>query len=186
MPLRTTQRKASRIISSSHGCQAMKRMPVVMKLRSVVGIAWLTSRMRSQGSSLWKRTDTAMCVLDVKSRAWKPTRSIVGAIDSTSGVVRPVALHRLWLPSRVVVSTMSTKCVPPRGIQPRVLMAHVDVQSRVTDRLLKPVRGDPTVDEVVMVEHGREQAAVGLHSLGLQALERLVHDLDRLVAVAGV
>ena len=108
MPLRTTQRKASRIISSSHGCQAMKRMPVVMKLRSVVGIAWLTSRIRSQGSSLWKRTDTAICVLEVKSSAWKPTRSIVGAIDSTSGVVRPVALHRLWLPSRVVVSTIST------------------------------------------------------------------------------
>ena len=49
-----------------------------------------------------------MWVLDVKSAAWKPTRSIVGAIASTSGVVRPVALHRLWFPSRVVVSTMST------------------------------------------------------------------------------
>ena len=28
------------------------------------------------GSSWWKRTDTAMCVLDVKSQAWKPTRSM--------------------------------------------------------------------------------------------------------------
>ena len=48
-----------------------------------------------------------MCVLDVKSHAWKPTRSIVGAIASTSGVVRPVAPHSDWLPSRVVVSTIS-------------------------------------------------------------------------------
>ena len=49
-----------------------------------------------------------MCVLEVKSIAWKPTRSIVGAIATRSCVVRPVALHRLWLPSRVVVSTIST------------------------------------------------------------------------------
>src|SRR5437764_7208032 len=160
MPLRTTQRKASRITSSSHGCQAMKRMPVVMKLRRVLGIAWLTRRIRSHGSSLWKRTDTAICVLDVKSRAWKPTRSIVGAIDSTSGVVKPVALHRLWLPSRVVVSTTSIKCLPPRGIQPRALVTHLDVRSRVTDRLLEPACGDPSVNEVRMVEHGAEQTGV--------------------------
>ena len=69
IPLRATQRNASRISSSSHGCHAMKRMPVVMKLSSVLGIAWLTRRMRSHGSSLWKRTDTAMWVLEVKSRA---------------------------------------------------------------------------------------------------------------------
>ena len=30
MPLRTTQRNESRISSSSHGTQEMKRMPVVM------------------------------------------------------------------------------------------------------------------------------------------------------------
>ena len=108
IPLRTTQRNESRITSSSAGTHEMKRMPVVMKLSGVLGIAALTSRKRSHGSSRWKRTETAMCVLDEKSHAWKPTRSSVGAIESTSGVVRPVALHRLWLPSRVVVSTMST------------------------------------------------------------------------------
>ena len=70
-------------------------MPVVMKLSGVFGIAALTSRNRSHGSSLWNRTETAMCVLELKSAAWKPTRSMVGAIASTSGVVRPVALHRL-------------------------------------------------------------------------------------------
>ena len=49
-----------------------------------------------------------MCVLELKSTAWKPTRSIVGAIETMSSVVNPVALHRLWLPSRVVVSTIPT------------------------------------------------------------------------------
>ena len=86
----------------------MKRMPVVMKLRGVFGIAAATRRSRSHGSSRWKRTATAMCVLDVKSAAWNPTRSMVGAIETMSRVVRPVALQRLWLPSRVVVSTIST------------------------------------------------------------------------------
>ncbi len=43
----------------------------------------------------------------MKSSAWKPTRSIVGAIARMSRAVRPVAPQRLWLPSRVVVSTIS-------------------------------------------------------------------------------
>jgi hypothetical protein len=47
----------------------MNRMPVVMMLSGVFGIAALTCRIRSHGSSRWKRTDTAMWVLDVKSRA---------------------------------------------------------------------------------------------------------------------
>ena len=37
------------------------------------GIAARISRISSHGSSRWKRTDTAMCVLDVKSSAWKPS-----------------------------------------------------------------------------------------------------------------
>ena len=49
IPLRTTHLKASRITSSSHGCHAMKRMPVVMKLRSVVGVAARISRISSHG-----------------------------------------------------------------------------------------------------------------------------------------
>ena len=114
MPLRTTSRNESRITSSPAGTQEMKRIPVVMKLSGVSGIAALISRIRSHGSSRWKRTDTAMCVLEVKSSAWKPTRSIVGAMARMSGVVSPVALQRLWLPSRVVVSTMSTSSLTAR------------------------------------------------------------------------
>ena len=115
MPFRTTQRNDRRISSSSAGTQKMKRIPVVMKLSGVLGIAAATSRIRSQGSSWWKRTETAMWVLDEKSQAWKPTRSTVGAIATTSGVVRPVADHRLWFPSRIVVSTMST-CASGAGL----------------------------------------------------------------------
>ena len=69
MPLRATSRKASAITSWSAGTQEMNRMPVVMMLSGVFGIAALTRRIRSQGSSRWKRTDTAMCVLEVKSSA---------------------------------------------------------------------------------------------------------------------
>ncbi len=119
MPLRTMHRNESRITSSPAGTHEMNRIPVVMRFSGVFGIAALTSRIRSHGSSRWKRTDTATCVLAVKSSARKPTRSIVGAIASTSGVVSPVAPHRLWLPSRVVVSTISTRSLirppPPRA-----------------------------------------------------------------------
>ena len=38
----------------------MKRMPDPMKLSGVLGMAALTRRMRSQGSSRKKRTETAM------------------------------------------------------------------------------------------------------------------------------
>ena len=120
MPLRTTQRKASRITSSSAGVHVMKRMPVVMKLSGVFGIAALTSRVRSHGSSWWKRTATPMCVLDVKSAAWKPNAVERRRDRRMSAVLRPVALQRLWFPSRVVVSTMldrAASCVvaPRRG-----------------------------------------------------------------------
>ena len=44
-------------------------------------------------------------VLDVKSSAWNPTRSITGAICRICAVFRPVAPHKLWLPSRMDTST---------------------------------------------------------------------------------
>jgi hypothetical protein len=69
-PFRTTSRSDRAITSGLAGVQEMKRMPVVIIPSGVFGIAALTRRIRSQGSSRWKRTDTAMCVLDVKSSAW--------------------------------------------------------------------------------------------------------------------
>ncbi len=69
IPLRTTHRNARRITSSSAGTHVMKRIPVVMKESGVSGIAARTSRRCAHGSSWWKRTETAMCVLEVKSTA---------------------------------------------------------------------------------------------------------------------
>ena len=58
------------------GCavsQEMKRNPVDMNCNGVFGMAAAVSRIRSQGSSLLKRTATPMCVEVVKSIALKPT-----------------------------------------------------------------------------------------------------------------
>ena len=68
--MRTASRNDSAITSRSAGTHEMNRIPVVIMLSGVFGIAALTSRRRSHGSSRWKRTDTAMCVLEVKSSAW--------------------------------------------------------------------------------------------------------------------
>src|SRR5208282_4203746 len=64
------------------------------------------------------RTATPMCVLEVKSRARNPTRSMTGAICRMCAVVRPVALHRLWLPSRSETSTSWTSATAPPGAGP--------------------------------------------------------------------
>ena len=68
--MRTASRNDSAITSLSAGTHEMNRIPVVIMLRRVCGIAALTSRRRSHGSSRWNLTDTAMCVLEVKSSAW--------------------------------------------------------------------------------------------------------------------
>ncbi len=105
IPLRMTQRSASRMTSMGARSQAMKRMPGVMKPSGVSGIRSRTARMRSHGSSACARTAISMCVLLVKSIAWKPTRSVTGAISAIIAVVSASALQRLWCPSRTVVST---------------------------------------------------------------------------------
>ena len=56
MPLRMTQARASRMTSTGARCQAMKRMPGVMKPSGVSGISARTVRMRSHGSSACVRT----------------------------------------------------------------------------------------------------------------------------------
>ena len=69
MPFRTTRRTDSAITSSLAGTHEMNRIPVVIMLSGVLGIAALTRRMRSKGSSRLKRTETPRCVLAVKSSA---------------------------------------------------------------------------------------------------------------------
>ena len=83
----------------------MNRNPGLMNCSRVDGIAARVSRMRSQGSSRCVRTAMPMWVLEVKSSARNPTRSISGAIGSTWRVRTPVAPQRLWLPSRKETST---------------------------------------------------------------------------------
>src|SRR6516164_1755238 len=60
-----------------------------------------------------------MCVEVVKSIALKPTRSRSGATVSVLAVSMPSAPHRLWLPSRSVVSTrpISATGALPRNTQ---------------------------------------------------------------------
>jgi hypothetical protein len=95
IPAPMTQRSASRMTSTGARCHAMKRIPGVMKPRRVSGMRSRTTRMRSQGSSACERTVIAMCVLLVKSMAWKPTRSITGAMPAIIAVVSASALQRL-------------------------------------------------------------------------------------------
>ena len=73
----------------------MKRMPGVMNRSGVRGMRSATMRMRSHGSSWCQRTAIAMCVLLVKSIAWKPTRSMTGAMPAIIAVVIAFALQRL-------------------------------------------------------------------------------------------
>ncbi len=70
IPWRATSRNDNAITSGSAGTQEMNRIPVVIIPSGVSGIASATSRIRSHGSSRWKRTDTARWVLEVKSSAW--------------------------------------------------------------------------------------------------------------------
>ena len=67
--MRAARRNESRITSSSQGTHEMNRIPVEIIPSGVFGIASLISRIRSHGSSRWKRTETAMWVLEVKSSA---------------------------------------------------------------------------------------------------------------------
>ena len=69
MPLCTSSLYESCISSGWAVSHEMKRMPVERKLSGVRGMRAFMSRMRSHGSSLWKRTVTAMWVLVLKSIA---------------------------------------------------------------------------------------------------------------------
>ena len=69
-PLRTSSWYDRAISSGCAVSHEMKRMPVDRKLSGVRGAYSFINRKRSHGSSLWKRTVTAMCVLLLKSIAW--------------------------------------------------------------------------------------------------------------------
>ncbi len=85
--------------------QDMKRMPVVIAESGVFGVTLRIREIRSHGFSWYHFTPTERLVELVKSIASKPTRSRWGPTASTMPVVSPVAPHKLWLPSRKLVST---------------------------------------------------------------------------------
>ena len=62
------------------------------------------SRTRSHGSSLSSRTHFFRCDPEISSMASNPARSICSATESIMPVVM-FSAHRLWCPSRRVVST---------------------------------------------------------------------------------
>src|SRR6516225_92845 len=68
-----------------------------------------------------------MCVEVVKSIALKPTRSRSGATVSVLAVSMPSAPHRLWLPSRSVVSTSA---ISATGALPRDTQQHLPLLDR--------------------------------------------------------
>src|SRR5215471_19079954 len=72
-----------------------------------------------------------MCVEVVKSIALKPTRSRSGATVSVLAVSMPSAPHRLWLPSRNVVSTSP---ISATGALPRDTQQHLPLLDRRTVR----------------------------------------------------
>src|SRR5579875_637456 len=95
---------------------------------------------------------------------------MTGAIWSTSCVVSPVALHRLWLPSRNVVSTIPTGLTAdPSGVS--------------CQRAPQPVGPDRPGPEIRMSEHVEEQLPVGRHPGDLEFLESLADHGQRLGAV---
>src|SRR3954447_18161222 len=98
---------------------------------------------------------------------------------STSGVVSPVALHRLWLPSRVLVSMNS--------IRPLIGAAGVvGIDGRSCERSLQPVGGHAGAAEVRMAEDADQQRAVGLHAIDVDVLQSVDQLIDGLLTIVGV
>ncbi len=109
MPLRATARNDSSITSSAAGTHEMKRMPVRDHAE------------RRRGHRVAGQPDPLPRILlveadrdgDMRARG-EVAGDVADAVDASgrpaamSGVVRPTAPHRLWLPSLIVVSTIPT------------------------------------------------------------------------------
>src|SRR5215470_1936847 len=153
--------------------QEMKRKPVPMNCSGVRGSAACTRRIRSQGFSRWVRTATPMWVLEVKSRARKPARSMTGAICSIWPVVSPVAPHRLWLPSRNETSRSSIS-----------LMSRPLVARHAAEITAKEAGGHSARDEFGVAGQPAVQRQVGLHPGDLASAQRAPEPADRVRAVS--
>src|SRR5882724_6485995 len=108
-----------------------------------------------------------MCVLEVKSIAWNPTRSMVGAISRICAELSPVAPQRLWLPSRMDTSTRRTS----------VMAVAFCVKA------FEPVRVDASGDERGIVEKRAVNLDIGFHDLYSAVVERNPCAREGVVAV---
>src|SRR6476660_1260302 len=124
MPLRTTHRNARRITASSHGCHAMKRMPVVMKLSGVSGSVARIRRISSQGSSRWKRTaftsstHMAVSVRFHREDPWERIRLMSAAMPHTPlGMIGTGMRFISWVPADEDVIRLSFRLVARNGIR---------------------------------------------------------------------
>src|SRR5215813_918427 len=156
--------------------QEMNRNPVPMNCSGVSGIAAWTSLIRSQGFSRWVRTAIPMWVLEVKSRARKPARSMTGAICSIWPVVSPVAPHRLWLPSRNETSSRSISLMGHRRPPP--------VACRAAGITLEEAGGHSARCEVGIAGQPAVQRQVGLDPGDLTSAQRAPEPAERTRAVS--
>ena len=103
-PLAAMRSRKIRWIDS--GVSSNPLRPPMMTRNGVSRMRPATSRIRSQGSSCSSRTHFLMCELDISSMPLKPARSMRSPTASIIPV-RMDSAHRLWCPSRNVVSTNS-------------------------------------------------------------------------------
>src|SRR5215831_18372571 len=165
--------------------QEMNRKPVPMNCSGVRGSAACTRRIRSQGFSRWVRTATPMWVLEVKSSARKPARSMTGAICSIWPVVSPVAPHRLWLPSRNETSRSSISLMSRR--HPRAAQAgrgRPAVACRAAEITAEEAGGHSARDEFGVAGQPPVQRQVGLDPGDLASAQRAPERADRAWAVS--
>src|SRR5262245_7127431 len=113
-----------------------------------------------------------MWVLEVKSRARKPARSMTGAICSIWPVVSPVAPHRLWLPSRNETSRSSIS-----------LMSRPLAARHAAEITGKEAGGHSARYEFGVAGQPAVQRQVGLHPGDLASAQRAPKPADRAWAV---
>src|SRR5215831_3918681 len=112
-----------------------------------------------------------MWVLEVKSRARKPARSMTGAICTIWPVVSPVAPHRLWLPSRNETSRSSISLMGRRRPPP--------VARRAAEITAEEAGGHPARDEFGIAGQPAVQRQVGLDPGDLASAQRAPEPADR-------
>src|SRR5687768_15994126 len=118
-----------------------------------------------------------MWVLEVKSMALNPTRSISGAACIICAVLMPVMLHRLWLPSRMLTST---------SLSVAIYCLRVSCQGMCREVHWKEAGIDTAVLELSGGTHRLMQRQIGRHAFNVAALQCSLQTLQRFCAILAV